>query len=136
MPHRLPVRPLAGALSANVFYKKQRTSATRIRKCPASAECSVCPTVKSHKIKGLDILNTCGTFGQYRRGARRLKITWKRLQIASLGKPLIILAAIIIISEIWALSVIIQRRRVAENALAQEKVLAASEAKAISAKRE
>jgi len=70
------------------------------------------------------------------RGARRPKISWKRLQIASLRKPLIILAAIIIISEISALAVIIHRRRLAENALAQEKVLAASEAKVIAAKRE
>ncbi|HEV2248218.1 MAG TPA: hypothetical protein VGW37_16340, partial [Terriglobia bacterium] len=51
-------------------------------------------------------------------------------------KPLIILATISIISEISALAVIIHRRRLAENALGQEKALAASEAKVIAAKRE
>lgn len=64
------------------------------------------------------------------------KFKFTRLRITNWRKPLIILAAFIVIPEISALVVIIQRRQVAENALAQEKVLAAREAKVIAAKRE
>ncbi|TAM80544.1 MAG: peptidase M23 [Acidobacteria bacterium] len=64
------------------------------------------------------------------------KINLKFIQITNLHKPLTILAAVVIIAEIAALAVIIHHRRVAENTLAQEQVLAAGEARVIALKRE
>lgn len=69
-------------------------------------------------------------------GTWRPKITWKHLQISNWRKLLMALAAVVIISELSALAVIIHRRRLAENALAQQKALAVSEAKLIASKRE
>jgi len=64
------------------------------------------------------------------------KITSERLQLTSWRKRLIIIAAAVITIESSALAYVIHRRRLAENALARQEVLAARDAKVIAARRE
>jgi murein DD-endopeptidase MepM/ murein hydrolase activator NlpD len=69
-------------------------------------------------------------------GTWRPKNDLERLQLTKWRKPLIIAAAAVIAVEISALAFILHRRNIAENALAQERVLAARDAKVIASKRE
>ena len=69
-------------------------------------------------------------------GTRVPKIAMERLQLANWRRPLIIIAAAVILIEISALAFIIHRRHAAENALTQEKVLATRDAQVIASKRE